>query len=260
MEGTFLFPDYDGGAEWGGQAFDPETGLYYVNANEMAWTVGLDEVDSSPRPASSTLYRNSREDCHGADLAGVADFPGLANLAETSTAEAVAGMIRDGSGRMPGFGHLGEPTVSAIPDYLMTGEDLLVDIGDSVSPYDLPYRHDGYDRFFDIDGYPAIKPPWGALNAINVDTGEIEWKIPLGEYPALVEQGITNTGSENYGGPIVTQNGLSTTTRFEPSTRRTANFRGRRHCFTPAPLHLPCTSSTDASSSSSRPADRKSVV
>jgi quinoprotein glucose dehydrogenase len=70
------------------------------------------------------------------------------------------------------------------------------------------YRFSGYTRFHDPDGYPAVAPPWGTLNAINLNTGEYAWKVPLGEYPALAAQGMKDTGSENYGGPIVTAGGL----------------------------------------------------
>jgi quinoprotein glucose dehydrogenase len=60
----------------------------------------------------------------------------------------------------------------------------------------------------DPDGYPAIAPPWGTLNAIDLKTGQYLWKIPFGEYPELAKQGMKNTGTENYGGPIVTAGGL----------------------------------------------------
>src|SRR5207244_2784997 len=70
------------------------------------------------------------------------------------------------------------------------------------------YRLTGYRRFLDPDGYPAIAPPWGTLNAINLNTGEYVWKINLGEYPELAAKGMKNTGSENYGGPVVTAGGL----------------------------------------------------
>ena len=72
----------------------------------------------------------------------------------------------------------------------------------------LKYTIDGYNKFLDPDGYPALDPPWGALNAINLDTGEIAWRVPLGEYPELAAKGMRNTGSENYGGPILTAGGL----------------------------------------------------
>ena len=122
---TIVFPGFDGGAEWGGTAFDPESGLLYVNANEMAWTGGL--------------------------------------------------AVDDAAAATPGS-----------PKYTFTG----------------------YRKFLDADGYPAIAPPWGTLNAIDLSSGKYAWKIPLGEYPELVAKGMSKTGSENYGGPIVTAGGL----------------------------------------------------
>jgi len=94
--------------------------------------------------------------------------------------------------------------------YLMTGEDTAVAAPTFQTPwpFGLKYTSDGYNKFLDPDGYPAVEPPWGTLNAINLDTGEIAWKIPFGEYPELVAKGIRDTGSENYGGPVVTAGGL----------------------------------------------------
>ena len=116
---TVIFPGFDGGAEWGGSAFDPETGLLYINSNDLAWTASLRETDP------------------------------------------------------PG-----------------------------------EYRFTGYHKFLDPDGYPAVAPPWGTLNAINLHTGDYAWKVPLGEYPELAAQGVKTTGTENYGGPLVTAGGL----------------------------------------------------
>jgi quinoprotein glucose dehydrogenase len=72
----------------------------------------------------------------------------------------------------------------------------------------MKYHFTGYWKFLDPDGYPAVAPPWGTLSAINLNTGEYAWKIPLGEYPELATQGMKNTGTENYGGPLVTAGGL----------------------------------------------------
>ena len=71
-----------------------------------------------------------------------------------------------------------------------------------------PYRHKGYIQFLDHEGYPAIKPPWGQLTAINLNTGEFAWQVPLGEYPELTKRGVPQTGTETFGGTIVTAGGL----------------------------------------------------
>ena len=70
------------------------------------------------------------------------------------------------------------------------------------------YNFTGYRKFYDPDGYPANKPPWGTLNAIDLNTGRYLWKIPFGGYPELLAHGEALTGSENYGGPVVTAGGL----------------------------------------------------
>jgi len=72
----------------------------------------------------------------------------------------------------------------------------------------VPYAHTGWNRFLDSEGYPAIKPPWGTLNAINLNTGEYVWKVRLGEFEELTKRGVPKTGTENYGGPAVTAGGL----------------------------------------------------
>ena len=71
-----------------------------------------------------------------------------------------------------------------------------------------PYRHTGYIQVRDHEGYPGIKPPWGLLNAINLNTGEFAWRVPLGEYAELTTRGVPQTGTENIGGTIVTAGGL----------------------------------------------------
>jgi quinoprotein glucose dehydrogenase len=108
---------------------------------------------------------------------------------------------------MPGFPNLSDDQMFALVMFLMSGESKeLTSNESSVEP--MKYRFTGYHKFLDPDGYPAVAPPWGTLNAINLNTGEFAWKIPLGEYPDLAAKGQNNTGTENYGGPIVTAGGL----------------------------------------------------
>jgi quinoprotein glucose dehydrogenase len=110
---------------------------------------------------------------------------------------------------MPSFTRLSSKELNTIVRYLEYGENLTVNAAvNAITPIDLKYRFGGYRRFLDPEGYPAIQPPWGTLNAINLNNGEFIWKKPLGEYPELAAQGLRNTGSENYGGGVVTENGL----------------------------------------------------
>ena len=208
-QGTIIFPGYDGGAEWGGSAFDPESGLLYVNANEMAWILTMLERQAPDTQLSGkSLYASNCSACHKADMSGgPPEFPALVGLKSKLSEQQVAALLKAGSGRMPSFAHLGADAIKAIANYVLSGEDATV-AGKESSQFFMHFINDGYTKFLDPDGYPAVKPPWGTLNAINLNTGKIAWKIPLGEFPALVQQGLRNTGSENYGGPVVTAGGL----------------------------------------------------
>ena len=110
---------------------------------------------------------------------------------------------------MPGFSSLGDPALQALVTFLRSGKDDEVEIARSAARATaLKYDSDGYNQFLDADGYPAITPPWGTLNAINLDTGDYVWKIPFGEYPELAAQGIKDTGTMSHGGGVVTAGGL----------------------------------------------------
>jgi quinoprotein glucose dehydrogenase len=124
VQGTLVIPGYHGGANWSGAAFDPTTGILYVNSNNV---------------------------------------PNIVTLVATKAADR---------------SRLG------------------------------PFRSAGYEQFLDCEGYPAIKPPWGLLNAIDLNTGEFAWRIPLGEHVELTARGIPRTGTETFGGAIVTAGGL----------------------------------------------------
>ena len=120
------------------------------------------------------------------------------------TRDEIATVIREGTGRMPGFPDMGGRNISDLVDFLLTGKDKGADPTVTSDPSWLKYRIDGETLFRDPDGYPPITPPWGTLNAIDLNAGTIKWQIPFGEYPELAAQGMKNTGSDNYGGPVVT--------------------------------------------------------
>ncbi len=203
---TVVFPGFDGGAEWGGPAVDPETGIIYVNSNDVAWTGAL--AANTGENSARAIYLSQCSVCHGEKMAGSPPaMPSLIGVADRLSPTQITMTIKNGKGRMQGLPNLTEDQVFALVDYLTSGESKELASSEPPPPA-MKYRFTGYHKFLDPEGYPAVAPPWGTLNAINLNTGEYVWKIPLGEYPELAAKGQTNTGTENYGGPVVTAGGL----------------------------------------------------
>ena len=207
---TIVFPGFDGGAEWGGPAVDPSTSVLYVNANEMAWTGQLGA--SAPHAsAGAATYTAQCSICHGSNRSGSPPaFPSLIGVTDRLSDEQISQIVAHGRGRMVGFPNLDPAKMTELLAYLRTPASPATEHAAAPLPAGpaTEYHFTGYNKFLDPDGYPAIAPPWGTLSAIDMNTGKFLWKIPLGEYPALAAQGLSNTGSENYGGPIVTAGGL----------------------------------------------------
>ena len=212
--GTLIFPGFDGGAEWGGSAVDPG-GIMYVNSNEMAWVLTMVDTPKQDELAhlspGEKIYTVNCTPCHGADRKGNArsGYPSLANIETRRDRAYVTQTISNGKGMMPGFTTLTADEKQALVAFLFGEEKKEVGavVKAGKQPY-VPYRITGYNKFLDSKGLPAIGPPWGTLNAINLNTGEYLWKIPFGEEKSLKDKGIPTTGSENYGGPVVTASGL----------------------------------------------------
>ena len=212
-EGTVIFPGYDGGGEWGGAAADPNDGILYVNSNEMAWILTMVETPSSEAlahlPLGERVYTVSCSSCHGSERKGnpLSNYPSLIDIGKKMDRAAINTMITNGRGMMPGNGVLKQEEKQAVIDFLLGLEKKEVGAvanSKSKEPY-LPFKSTGYNKFLDSKGHPAISPPWGTLNAIDLNTGKYLWKIPFGNEPNLEQKG---TGTENYGGPVVTASGL----------------------------------------------------
>jgi quinoprotein glucose dehydrogenase len=206
-QGTILFPGMDGGGEWGGTAFDPASGFLYVNANEMAWRVKLVEhaMPNGAPTNGKALYALYCASCHRADLRGSPpEFPSLIDVGKRRGVDEIDNLVHYGAGRMPGHPELHAAVRRAIVEYVLTRRSSEVR-GDKPTPFDLKYTLDGYIRFTDPQGFPAVTPPWGTLTAIDMNRAAIAWQVPLGEIPG---SGLKDTGSENYGGPVVTASGV----------------------------------------------------
>ncbi len=217
-QGVIMFPGLDGGAEWGGPAFDPESGWLYINSNEMPWSITMAAVDLSVavketyEEAGKRLYQQNCMVCHGPDLKGSGNYPSIVYANEKYTDATLKDLIITGRRMMPALAHFQQEELDAISAYLLKLELVRKEIF-PLKPVEidsfryLPYTMTGYKKFLTQEGYPGIKPPWGTLNAIDLNTGKRVWQIPLGEYPEFSTKGII-TGTENYGGPAVTAGGL----------------------------------------------------
>ncbi len=220
-----------GGAEWGGTAVDPD-GVFYVNGNNMLWWVQMRDNPALKSAKTQTrglaLFNQNCSACHAignkARTQTAGTYSNLTDVDKRLTAEQVQTILANGRGRMPSFGHLPKTDRDALLSYLLkldakpasasASNDIHTDRVTSQPanrdgfPYEPPYLSNGYEQFRDADGYPAVKAPWGTLNAIDLNTGEYRWRVPLGEHPELTKQGVAPTGTENHGGPLVTAGGL----------------------------------------------------
>jgi quinoprotein glucose dehydrogenase len=219
-QGTIVYPGLDGGAEWGGAAADPE-GILYINSSEMAWRIAINtsatEAQLAGLSSGNRLYVMNCVQCHGAKLKGNAasGFPSLLGMSTKRTRAYVANIISHGKGMMPAFPKFSEKQKQALVAFIYGDEKQVPGLTKEQGPGKTraaatkpSYKISGYTKFLDKDGYPVVKPPWGTLNAINLNTGEYVWKVPFGEYPELMAKGIPQTGAESYGGPVVTASGL----------------------------------------------------
>jgi quinoprotein glucose dehydrogenase len=207
-----LYLDIDGGAEWTGACVDAETGRLYVSANHMGWMPAVFRNDdppydpSAPKTRGQLLYEVSCAPCHATNRLGLGVAPPLRGLRHRMTDEALTNQIRQGKNGMPANPALSDADLKALLDFLMLRDRTLPP---APAKTERPrYSSTGYPKFYDYEGYPANKPPWGTLNCIDLNTGKLLWKVPLGEYPELTAQGMKKTGTENYGGAIVTAGGL----------------------------------------------------
>jgi quinoprotein glucose dehydrogenase len=207
-EGTIIFPGFDGGAEWGGAAVDP-SGVIYVNENEMPWVLNMISAAGGSN-LGEQVYLQNCTGCHGADRRGNAaqNIPSLVDVKQRLTRAQALEVVTKGRRVMPSWAFLGEAQREAVVSFLFGETPVAMPVEPAGGPNPPPYTHTGYNRWLDPDGYPAVKPPWGTLNAIDLNTGEYRWRVPFGEFAELTAQGIPKTGTENYGGPIVTAGGV----------------------------------------------------
>ncbi len=220
---TIMLPGTGGGGEWGGPAIDPATGVLYVNSNEIPRLFAL-AAPPAPGSEGERIYQDRCSSCHGLNRAGSPPaIPSLNGITAKLSDGEIAQTIQHGYGRMPPFPDIDDQQAKAVIAYLKVpgrvhkpsarseqaaSGAIQKDEGNEPAYPQDPFKTVGSLYFLDPDGYPAVTPPWGTLNAIDMNTGKHLWKIPLGEYPELAAKGMHDTGSSNYGGPIVTAGGV----------------------------------------------------
>ena len=207
-EGGWIFPGFDGGGEWGGAAVDAETQIMYVNSTELPWAQVMidvpkdDKKDLTLKGIGQGIYNKYCLSCHGANLKGNGgNIPSMVDLQKKYSELQTRNIIRNGRNMMPPFKQIPEGEMQALVAFLLNltekepaatlakGAKLPKEPGGAEADNlpsrksvldDIPYTMSGYDRFVDRDGYPGIKPPWGTLNAIDLNSGKLLWKVPLG--------------------------------------------------------------------------------
>ena len=218
LQGTLMVPGSRGGSEWGGAAYDPASGLLYINANESPEIARVQKGVPQLKVRDQTLYNVGRNfyssycaNCHGPDKKSIDPLnPSLSDIGKRLKKENVLSVIKTGGGKMPAFASVVEGYEEEILAYLFeTGKDQIsTRVSQQTDTPSVYLNLTAYSYFRDPQGRSSIKPPWGTLNAINMNSGDYAWKIPLGNYPELQKPGAPPTGTENWGGPIVTAGGL----------------------------------------------------
>ena len=199
-DGVLFYPSYDGGAEWGGSAYNPNGHKLILNGQEIGGIIRLYEIPVGF--SNRSVYSENCGACHGQNGDGTDIAPSLVGIAERMSTGDLARVILEGRGRMPSFDSLSQIERSAVIDFVRSPD--LAANGD-VSSTEIDYAFAGYLRVRDHEGLPGNTPPWGTLNSIDLATGEIDWQVNFGNYPSHPD---LNYGAESYGGPVVTASGL----------------------------------------------------
>ena len=217
-DSALIMPQFNGGTDWGGGAYDPFNRKLYVNASNEAEWISMFEAPKNESilqyDLGAKIYQTQCTFCHGSEgqrTQNTHNFSTLKAIAVQRTDENLHELLTDGKGLMPKFDWLSDDEKNAIVAFLKDqGKDLSIDLSKISVNFanDIPWLSSGHHPIKDDRGYPINKRPWGTLSAIDMDSGTIDWQVALGTYPALEAEGYEPTGTFNLGGPLVTAGGL----------------------------------------------------
>jgi quinoprotein glucose dehydrogenase len=215
LEKKAVLPQFNGGNEWGGAAFDPEHNVVIVNtSNEAEWT-SMRASRPTDRISLNALgkrtYQGVCSFCHGTSSPVNPASPTLENVRERLTKEQVLEFMETGRGQMPSFASFSDLEKRAVVAFLFgEGASEMIEVKDLDLSFanEIPYIMTGHHDWRDPEGFPVNKRPWGQLHAVDLNAGQVKWSVPLGTYPKLEARGEPPTGTFNIGGPVVTKGGL----------------------------------------------------
>jgi quinoprotein glucose dehydrogenase len=234
-EGTVILPGFDGGTEWGGAAIDPNTGILYVNSNEMAWILNMYGIDNESVQnenyglAGERIFKQNCMSCHGADRKGSGNYPSILDVNKKLDKDAFIRFISSGRRMMPAFDFLKQQDKEAIASFILNDKSAkkkpyIHEVTAVEKHRQVPYSPSGYNKFLSKSGLPALSPPWGTLSAVDLNTGDRKWQVVLGDGDTKGTNGL-KTGTENYGGPAITAGGLLFIAATKDSKFRAFNKR-----------------------------------
>ncbi len=203
-----VFFGLHGGAQWTGAALDPTDATLFIASSHEPSLVTVTDVaraqgqpDAQKHPEGQQIYAENCAACHGANLQGGGTGPALKGIAVLHDATSLRAILQNGYQAMPAV-DLTAAQTDALTNYLF---DVKAQTTTDAAPQ---YQRTRYQKLLDHEGFPGSKPPWGTLNALDLNTGLIKWRVPLGEFAELIERGLPPTGTPNFGGPLATSTGL----------------------------------------------------